>query len=180
MAGDGPVTVLATRRPLPGREREFEVFLEHLDEVFCRAPGNLGMAVLPPSGTDRDYAILYRFDSSASLRAWRGGAERDAAITASSALTESAPRERTATGLETWFAVADTGVVDPPDRWRMWLLTALGVYPVITVVSAVAGPLLAALPAPLRFLLITPVLTAAMTWVVMPALSRAFTRFLYR
>lgn len=148
--------------------------------MFGRAPGYLGMAVLPPSGADRDYAILYRFDSSASLRAWRDGAAREAAITASSSVAESAPRERTGSGLETWFAVKDAGIVEPPARWRMWVLTMLGIYPVISVVSVLTGPLLAAWPAPLRFLLITPVLTAAMTWVVMPALARTFARFLYR
>ena len=179
MTGSGPVTVLATRRPRLGREREFEAFLEDLREVFRRAPGNTGVAVLPPSGTDRDYAILYRFDSSASLRAWRDGADRAAVIEASSSITESAPDERTTTGLETWFATADAGVVAPPARWRTWLLTTVGIYPIITVVSAVTAPLLSELPAPLRFLLITPVLTATMTLVVMPALSRVSARFLY-
>ena len=179
MTGNGPVTVLAIRRPRLGREREFEAFLEELREVFRRVPGNTGVAVLPPSGTERDYAILYRFDSAASLRAWREGADRAAVIEASSSITESAPHERTTTGLETWFATADAGVVAPPAPWRTWLLTTVGFYPIITVVSTVTGPLLAALPAPLRFLLVTPVLTALMTWVVMPALSRAFARFLY-
>lgn len=103
MAGDGPVTVLATRRARPGREKEFEVFLEGLPAVFRRAPGNLGMTVAADHARD---------------------------------------------------------------------------LPVITVVSVVTGPLLATLSAPLRFLLITPVLTAAMTWVMMPALARAFGRFL--
>ena len=69
--------------------------------------------------------------------------------------------------------------MNPPARWRTWLVTTVGIYPVLTVLSAVTGPLLAGLPAPLRFLLVTPVLTAAMTWVVMPALSRAFARFLH-
>jgi antibiotic biosynthesis monooxygenase (ABM) superfamily enzyme len=118
-------------------------------------------------------------DSTASLRAWRESPDRAAVIEASSSITESAPDERTTTGLEAWFATADAGVVAPPAPWRTWLLTTVGIYPIITVVSAATAPLLSELPAPLRLLLVTPVLTAVMTWVVMPALSRAAARFLY-
>ena len=50
-----PVTILATRRVRPGREREFEAFLTRLREVFTNSPGNLGIAVVPPTGPDREY-----------------------------------------------------------------------------------------------------------------------------
>jgi antibiotic biosynthesis monooxygenase (ABM) superfamily enzyme len=44
----------------------------------------------------------------------------------------------------------------------------------------VAQPLLAYLPLAARFAVITSVLTALMTWIAMPVLSRLFARWLYR
>lgn len=101
-------------------------------------------------------------------------------IAGSADLTDDTPRERSLTGMETWFAASATGVTRPPPRWKMWLLSICGIYPVITAVTVVFGPALAPLAVPLRFAVVTPVLGAAMTWVVMPVLSRVFGRFLYR
>jgi antibiotic biosynthesis monooxygenase (ABM) superfamily enzyme len=55
-----PITVLATRRPLPEREREFDAFLERFHRVITATAGNIGMAVVPPTGSDRDYVVVYR------------------------------------------------------------------------------------------------------------------------
>ena len=84
------------------------------------------------------------------------------------------------TGMETWFAAPIGGIVKAPPRWKMWLLSACGIYPIITLITVLAGPLLSPLPAPTRFAIVTPVLSGLMTWAVMPALSRLFARFLYR
>jgi len=172
--------VLATRRPRPGCEREFAAFLRHLHEVFRASPGNLGMTVLPPTEPDREYVVLYRYDSPAALRAWHHSEQRRAVIAESAALTQAAPLERTLSGMETWFVSPGDGVVRAPARWKMWLLSACGIYPVITLITVLAGPLLAPMPAPARFALVVPVMSAMMTWLVIPTLSRLFARVLYR
>lgn len=174
-----PVTVLATRRVRPGCTEAFEAHLARLREVFAAAPGSAGMAVVPPSGSGREYVVVYRFESAAALRAWRASAVRATIIRESASLSETTPNERDLTGMETWFTTAGSGVVRPPPRWKMWLLSACGIYPIISLVTIVFGPLLAALDPFARFAIITPVLSALMTWLVMPGLSRVFRHFLY-
>jgi antibiotic biosynthesis monooxygenase (ABM) superfamily enzyme len=49
-------------------------------------------------------------------------------------------------------------------------------YALITVL---AGPLLIPLPPPARFAIVTPALSALVTWAIMPALTRLFAAFLY-
>lgn len=178
--GRRPVTVLATRRVRPGREREFEAFLHRLETVFAASPGCLGMTTLLPVPPSREYVVVYRHDSPASLRAWRESAERRAVLAESAVLAEAPPEERSLTGMETWFSPPGGGVVRPPARWKMWLLSAAGIYPVITTVTVLAGPLLAHLPVPVRFAIVVPVLSATMTWLVMPALTRVLAGVLYR
>jgi uncharacterized protein len=174
-----PVTVLATRVVRAGCEADFEAFLGHLERVFAASPGHLGLTVIRPVAPDREYALVYRYDSPASLRAWEASAERGALIAESAQLTQTPPRERRLTGLETWFTARGRGVVAPPARWKMWILSACGIYPVITIVTVLAGPLLLTLSPPLRFAIVSPLLSAIMTWLVMPALSRLFGGFLY-
>ena len=178
-AGRRPVTVLAARTVQAGREREFESFLSELQDVFAGAPGHLRLTVIRPEPPDREYALVYQFDSQSSLLAWERSDERAAAVARSASPTEHPPRERMLTGLEPWFAAPTGGIVKAPPRWKMWLLSACGIYPIITLITVLAGPLLAPLPAPARFALVTPVLSGLMTWAVMPTLSRFFSRFLY-
>lgn len=178
--GPRAVTVLATRRVHAGCEREFEEFLHRLEGIFAASSGFLGLTVVRPTPPSREYVLLYRFDTWQSLRRWRNSAQRRAVIAESSGLTESPPEERSLTGMETWFASAGEGVVRPPARWKMWLLSAGGIYPIITAVTVLAGAQLAELPPLARFALVTPVLSAIMTWLVMPALSRLFAPLLYR
>lgn len=73
-----------------------------------------------------------------------------------------------------------TPAARPPARWKMWLLSTAGIYPLITVLSAALGGPLSALPVPARFAVIAPILSAAMTWLVMPALTYLFARQLRR
>lgn len=51
----------------------------------------------------------------------------------------------------------------------MWVFSAWGIYPIITLLTVHAGPLLLALGPPLRFAIVSLVLSAVMTWLVMPA-----------
>lgn len=174
-----PVTVLATRTVRVGHEQAFEEFLGQLRNVFAAAPGHLNLTIIQPQPPSREYAIVYQFDSQASLLAWESSPGRAAAIARSTALTESPPRERLVTGLETWFAAPTGGIVRPPPRWKMWLLSACGIYPIITFTTVAAGPLLMPLSPPARFAIVTPVLSALMTWAIMPLLTRLFAPFLY-
>lgn len=67
-----------------------------------------------------------------------------------------------------------------PKHWKMWLLTVCGIYPIITVLATVTGPVLGGLVVPLRLAILIPVAVAAMVWIVMPALTRRFGAWLTR
>jgi antibiotic biosynthesis monooxygenase (ABM) superfamily enzyme len=178
-ASDNPVTVLATRTVREGHQTEFETFLRQLQDPFAAAPGHLGLTVIRPHPPDRQYALVYRFDNQGSLLAWQRSPQRAEAIACSARLTESSPHERLLTGMETWFTAPTGGIVRPPPRWKMCLLSACGIYPLITLITVLAGPLLIRLPPPARFAIVTPVLSALMTWAIMPALTRLFAAFIY-
>ncbi|MEU8899422.1 hypothetical protein [Nocardia sp. NPDC048505] len=73
---------------------------------------------------------------------------------------------------------AETRASGHPVRWKMWLLTLAGLYPLLVALVMVTAPLLEPLPTPLRLACIMPVAVAAMVWGVMPVLTRRFAHWL--
>ncbi|MEV6426578.1 hypothetical protein [Nocardia sp. NPDC051463] len=73
---------------------------------------------------------------------------------------------------------ADPESIAHPPKWKFWLLTLLGLYPLLTVLVTLTAPVVEPLPTPLRLACILPIAVAAMVWVVMPLLTRLFARWL--
>lgn len=178
---DDPVTVVIQRRVLPGRKDDYERWVSDVSRVAARFPGHQGLSVIRPSGGAVDeYVLVMRFATYEDLRRWETSDERRRYLERLEPLTvgESAWQEQT--GLETWFTLPRRPVpTGPPPRWKMALLTTAALYPLLVAASLVVGDRLDPWPLVLRPAATTPVLVALMTWVVMPAVTRATYRWLY-
>jgi antibiotic biosynthesis monooxygenase (ABM) superfamily enzyme len=65
-----------------------------------------------------------------------------------------------------------------PSRYKVALLTWAAAYATITLILALLGPAMAPWPLPLRTLVLSVLMVAALTWVVMPLLTRLFRHWL--
>ena len=65
-----------------------------------------------------------------------------------------------------------------PSRHRMAILIWLAIYPTITLLLELGGPLIDDWPLPLRTLALTAVAVPLMVYVLLPALQRAFAGWL--
>ncbi len=65
-----------------------------------------------------------------------------------------------------------------PQRYKMFLLTWLAIYPLITAILWLFGSFLSLFPLPLRTLILTGALVYLMTYIVMPKLTKLFHRWL--
>ena len=169
---DDPVTVLVTRRPLPGKEAEFRAYLEGITKAASVQPGHLGSTIFRPAGPKgRTYRVLFRFDKRSNLDRWESSAERQRWREIASTVSE--PREaQIESGLEAWFDITGCEGPKPPSRPRQALVVWLGIYLTVLLLSYLLMPLIAHWPLPLRTLLFTGVVVLLMTWVIMPRLSR--------
>jgi len=61
-----------------------------------------------------------------------------------------------------------------PPRYKLAVLTWAGAYVVITVMLALLGPVFASWPLVLRTFVLSVTMVVALTWVVMPRLTRLF------
>ncbi|WP_272819343.1 hypothetical protein [Scytonema hofmannii] len=86
---------------------------------------------------------------------------------------------QTLTGLETWFRLSEKLLKAPPPRYKMALITWLGVFVTLGIVSRLLAPLLSRLPLLLNQLITTGLVVALLTYLVMPRLTKLFQRWMY-
>ena len=175
-----PVTAVASRRVKRGREREFEEWVSGILAAANGFPGYLGSEVLRPGDApgDDEYRIVFRFDRKSNLRAWEESEERHRWLREAEPLIHE-ERVHVLTGLETWFTLPWKAGEPSPPRYKMAVVTWLAVFPLITVILTLFGPLLGLLPMLLRTLVLTAVMVSLMTYVIMPRPTRLFSFWLY-
>lgn len=176
---DVPVTTTVSRRVKPGHERAYEQFLEGIITAASQFPGHLSVEVFrPPSAAAGEYRTVYRFDSAQHLRAWLDSAEHAAWLERAEPHVIGPVHTSFVTGLESWFTLpGQPGAAPPP--YKMALLTWITIFPMITAIVAVTGPLLEELPLVVRLGITTALAVPLMTWVVMPRVARLLHRWLY-
>jgi antibiotic biosynthesis monooxygenase (ABM) superfamily enzyme len=177
---DGPVTTTVTRRVKPGHESFYEQFLTGIIAAASRYPGHLGAEVFRPENTSAgEYRVVYRFDTAEHLRAWLDSDEHAAWLERAEPHVIGPVHRQFLTGLETWFTVPSRPGIPPPPPYKMALLTWVTIFPLITLVVVILGPLLGGLPLVVRLAITTAVTVPIMTWVVMPRVTRLLRGWLY-
>jgi antibiotic biosynthesis monooxygenase (ABM) superfamily enzyme len=174
------VTTTVTRRVRPGHEASYEQILEEIISSASEFPGHLGVEVFrPPSGTGGEYRTVYRFDTSEHLRAWLDSDERAHWLERARPHLIGPIRTSFITGLESWFTLPGDPGLRPPPPYKMALVTWLTIFPLITAIVAITGPLLEDLPLAARLAITTALTVPIMTWVVMPRVTRLLRGWLY-
>ncbi|MDQ4127946.1 MAG: antibiotic biosynthesis monooxygenase [Actinomycetota bacterium] len=178
--GDPPVTAVASRRVKAGREPEFEEWATGILGAVNGYPGYLGSEVIRPGEDpgDDEYRIVFRFDQASNLRAWEDSEERRRWLKWAQPLIHE-EKVRVLTGLETWFTRRSRPGEPAPPRYKMVAITWLAVYPLITLILVLFGPLLGLMPMLVRTLVLTAVMVTLMTYVIMPRMTRLFSFWLF-
>jgi uncharacterized protein len=176
---EGAVTTTVTRRVKPGHEAAYEAFLEGIIAAASRFPGHIGVEVFRPDRPGGEYRTVYRFDSAEHLRAWLESPERAAWLERAERHAAGPMQSRYLTGLESWFTLPSRPGALPPPPWKMALLTWVTIFPLITLVVELLGPLIEELSVVLRLGITTALTVPLMTWVVMPRVTRLLSGWLY-
>jgi len=165
-----PIHIAITRRVRPGCEAGFQEALREFFQTSFTHGGVLGASMLtPPPGSDsRECGILRTFADEHERDAFYDSPMFKAWEEKAKTLTEGDPVYRQLHGLEAWFRSPHS----PPPRWKMALVTLLGVYPVSLLIGLVLSPTLKQLPLALNLFVVSVIIVCLLTWVVMPFVTR--------
>ncbi len=173
------VTIVVSRTVSPGHEREYDEWVREIVDAATEAPGNIGVTTLiPQKGKGGLYHVVFRFKDQLSADNWENSSVRIR-------LTRDADRfsqhhRQAASGLETWFTIPECPQLTTPSHTKQAVVTFLGVYIVSTVIIWVLGRFNLGWNFFAENILVSALVVAALTWAVMPFLTRViFRRWLY-
>lgn len=177
---DAPVTIIVKRRPKTGKEREFEEYIEGISRFGATYPGHLGTNIFRPENADGEYQIIFKFDSRRNYHRWENSADRQSWRERAAEVTEGDAYREIVSGLETWFTLPGEKSVVPPPKHKMSVVIWLSIFPIISILSAVLGPVLASAPLLVRTAALTLIAVPLMTYVVMPRMTKLFHPWLHK
>lgn len=173
-------TVLISRRVRTGQALAFEHQIAELLAAAAGFPGHLGAQLVHPvdeAGLDSNlYHVVLAYRTQADLEAWQRSPQRREGIAKLDALTEGQPLIRPVSGLDLWFA---TPAAAPPPRWKIGVVTWLGIFPTVLLFSYLLGDWLAPWPLLPRIFVLSVLIVAAMNWLIAPRLTRLFRHWLH-
>lgn len=167
-----------TRQVRPGCEQAFEEALREFARESLRVPGTTGVHLIAPvPGTDGcEYGILRSFESEEASRAFYDSELFSNWQKQVSEMVVGEPVRRRLHGLEAFFR--DTGDAPPP-RWKMAVVTWMGVFPSVLLWSSLLPKVLGSLPHLAVIAIVNVFVVVTLAWGVMPLLTRIFSGWLH-
>lgn len=167
------IHVAVTRQVKPGCESAFEEALREFARESLRIPETTGVHLISPvPGADGcEYGILRSFEGEEASRRFyesdlfRNWQERAAGLVVGE------PLRRSLHGLESFFRDPQQA---PPPRWKMAIVTWLGVFPSALLWSSTLLQVLTGLHSLAVLAIVNAFVVVTLTWGVMPLLTRLF------
>lgn len=180
MVHDKPVTVTIRRRVKAGQDAAFEVAVREFIPQSLRHPGHLGVQVLRPSpGTSSEWVVVIKFQTRGHYDTFRTSDEYTQWCTQLRELLEEEPVYEEQCGLESWFVLPGATAQPVLPRWKMALVSWIGVSSAVISLKYLVAPMVAEWPLVPQQLVMTGLTVMLLTWVIMPFLTRLFKPFLY-
>jgi antibiotic biosynthesis monooxygenase (ABM) superfamily enzyme len=167
----GVVHVAILRVVKPGRELEFEKLIQEFFAEAAQQPGVAGAYLLRPfaGAASREYGILRSFKSAEHRDRFYRSDLYQRWTEAVSPLVEGEPKRQHLHGMEAFFRESASS----PPRWKMALLTWVGVD-IAVYAFASAVPRVVQLPGVVNFFLVNALVVVALTWILMPLITKLF------
>ena len=174
------ITIAISHYVRQGMESAFEEALEKVIQQAKLFKGYEGIQIIKPNNkNDNEYLLLIRFDEEANYRAWEHSDIRKNWSKELHSYIHKESQVRHQEGLEFWFSSPGGVSPKPPVKWKMALLTWMVIYPLIILFSMLATTYLGFLQPPLRMLLVSMVLVSAMTYFLMPGITKLFAGWIF-
>ncbi|ALF56273.1 antibiotic biosynthesis monooxygenase [Nostoc piscinale CENA21] len=174
-----PGVIAIARRVKPGLEEAFEEATKGVILAASTFPGYMGSDVLYPLTKKGEWQLILRFDTAKHLQEWEESVICQGWIARAEALTVDGAKVMRVNSLEAWFALPEIPNALPPPKWKTAIVSAVGLYPVISTLPNFLRPITSGLPIWIASLVNISIMMPLMTWVIMPQVTRLFKGWLY-
>lgn len=175
-----PVTVIVRRRIKAGHEQEFEGAMREFVSFALFFPGHQGMHIFRSADEgSQDYMVVAKFKDFISRKAFKQSLSYQEWMRRLKELTAGDPLIEEMGGISGWFALPEKLHQKPPKKYRMAIMAFLGVYPLTYFLPLSLKPLIGNWHPLLKNFLISGLVVALLTWLVMPFFSRLFSAWLF-
>ena len=179
-----PITVSITRIVDPERSKEVAAWARAGQDLLSASPGYLGSGWVRPDPASPEWHMLFRFADAESLATWQGSPERAWWVASALGMVEHSPEEHR-TGIEGWFdKPASVEVVNEkpfaPPRWKQMIAIFIVFYPLCLLTNWALAGFTHDWALPLRVLLLVVIVSPIMTYLALPAVTRALRPWLMR
>lgn len=175
-----PVIRIARRRAKPGCVPAYEALVGGMLRDVQGMPGFIGGELIPPTVPGGEHQTIMRFEHQGALDAWDASPERRAWHERIATVADGPINYQELTGLEAWFARPEVAGAAPPQRWKMAIITWLGIWPTVMVLQLFLTPQIRPLPFVVEVGVFTLFVVAIVTYLVMPRLVPLFRPWLAR
>lgn len=174
-----PVNALVTRAVKPGCMDDFESWVQGIRQVVRDFEGYLGTELIyPQDRDDPEVMVAIRFDDYSHLRAWMNSIEQKDGMDGNGMTGERMTPEMHVSDPALPRQVQPAGPAAPA-LYKTQLITILGVYPMLLTFSTLLLHFFPGLPRPISILTNVVLVVTAMTYFVMPWMTRLFHSWLY-
>lgn len=178
-----PITLVISEVVKPDQIQAYEAWVSGINHAAKQVEGFLGVDVIRPRDHDYpEYVVILKFESYKRLRCWLASPTYKEWMAAAGDFFVSRSYQKKPTGMELWFSLpaqSGSGALQSPPYYKKVVLGVLGVYPLILLANALLGPALKDWPYLLGLLFSVTVVSALLTYPVMPWLTQALGFWLY-
>lgn len=174
----GPVTISISRSVVPGREADYEVWVQGITAEALKFPGHMGVNVIRPTPPSSEYVTIFRFDSYDHSRDWEESPLRAEWLARLQGITEGEEAVEKGTGLEFWFSLPELPAVHPSPH-KMALVLLVVVFALVLAINAALGPFTTDWHPVARVFLGVFLQVMLMTYLVMPRVTRLLKSWLF-
>ncbi len=176
-----PVTIMFADRVKPDKTDEYEAWSTGINGQTKQFPGFLSVDVIRPEESSHpEYITLVKFDNCENVKRWKESSNLAKMLEPLPDLLISDTEAQERVGLELWFDRPNIPQrqIEPP-FWKQVVIGVVCVYPLILVLMWGLGPVMEGFPWRIALLINVVILSALLTYPVMPWVTRLLRPWLY-
>jgi len=126
---EGPVAFVVTRDVKPEAVSQYKSWVSRLGVEARKVDPNLSMTVIKPSNQQNNqYVVVLSFTSYQKLDQWERSDSRRELHGEVKSMEKGKASFKEVTGFEYWFSLPKVAAIRPPARYKMALVTVLGLF----------------------------------------------------